>query len=82
MSRLSEPRWALLAALVLALAGYAGARYGPARILGRLLLFIEQLRERGLYDQAVEYLNILLRRSRHLSPRTSASSSTTRKAAR
>ena len=58
MSRLSEPRWALLAALVLALAGYARPVWA-GEDSRTALLFIEQLRERGLYDQAVEYLNIL-----------------------
>jgi cellulose synthase operon protein C len=58
MSRPSELRWALLAGMVLGLAGSA-APVWAGEDSRTALAFIEQLRERGLHEQALEYLNIL-----------------------
>jgi cellulose synthase operon protein C len=58
MSRPAGWRWALSAALIVGLAGHAAPAWADEDSR-TALAFIEQLRERGLHDLALEYVNVL-----------------------
>jgi cellulose synthase operon protein C len=58
MSRAAESRWVVWAGLVMGLASSVGP--APAGEDSRTALtFVEQLRDRGMHDLALEYLNVL-----------------------